>query len=274
MTLQAKIVLLLILVFLRIELRAGGDHNGRGVRSVAMGTIGAVLTDDVWNVRHNPAGLASLSHTKGNLFFVPQQFGLQELKTVALAAGVPFSFGTVGVGIDQFGFSLYRELTASIAFAHVIDWGVAAGIALHLHRFSIERYGSSQTISFDLGLAAEPFPKTRLGFNARNIGAATIGKVKDPLPQVFHVGAATTPVEGFWIGVEAEKDIRFPTSVKVGIEQVVFEFLSLRVGVANNPEKLTAGFEVRYSLFDVGYAGYSHPFLGWTHQIEVGVRLE
>jgi len=71
-----------------------------------------------------------------------------------------------------------------------------------------------------------------------------------------------------------EKDVRFPASVKMGIEQIVFSAIALQAGVANNPDKYSFGIAARYSIFEFGYAGYSHPDLGWTHQIELSFKLD
>lgn len=253
---------------------AGGENNGRGVRAVSLANSFVALADDPWTLRHNAAGLAGISSTQGSVFFVPQQFGLEELKTVAAVATIPFSFGTIGAGIDQFGFSLYKEMTVSLGIGKRIDWGISGGLTVNLHRFSIQRYGSSQQATVDFGLLAEITDDARLGCSIKNIWGATIGVTKDPLPQVLHLGASISPVSGLRVVIEAEKDIRYPTIAKVGVEQILFDILALRVGASNNPEKFSGGFGIRYAMFEFGYAGYSHSFLGWTHQIEIGVRLD
>jgi hypothetical protein len=275
MTLQAKIFLPLYTTFcLTVRVYGGGEHNGRGVLSVALANSTVASIHDVWSLRKNPAGLSTLTAPQGGFFLVPEQFGLKELKTIAFAVGVPLPFGTAGIGIEQFGFSLYREMTLSLAMAGEIDWGIAGGFTVNLHRFSIERYGSTQVPSFDLGLAAELGKDLRLGCAVQNISGATIGKAKDPLPQLFHLGLSVVPLDGLRLSLGAEKDIRFPITISMGVEQALFDFLSLRGGVANAPERFAAGLAVRYSMFEFGYAGYSHPFLGWTHQIEIGARIE
>ncbi len=244
------------------------------MRAISLANSFVALADDPWTLRHNPGGLAGISSPRGAVFFVPQQFGLEELKTVAATVTIPLSFGTIGAGIDQFGFSLYKEMTISLGIGKRIDWGISGGLTVNLHRFSIERYGSTQQATVDLGLLAEITDYARLGCSIRNIGGATIGATKDPLPQVLHLGASLNPVAGLRVVIEAEKDIRYSTIVKVGAEQMLFDVLALRVGASNNPEKFSGGFGIRYAMFEFGYAGYSHPFLGWTHQIEIGVRLD
>jgi hypothetical protein len=72
---------------------------------------------------------------------------------------------------------------------------------------------------------------------------------------------------------EIEKDIRYNASVKAGIEKVFLNILALRFGIANNPDKYSAGIAFMYAGMECGYAGYSHAELGWTHQIEISFQF-
>jgi hypothetical protein len=263
-----------VLVLACCQLLVAGENNGRGVRAIALGNSFVAIANEPWAIHYNPAGLMQIPSYKGSAFFVPQQFGLDELKTIAVAGVVPTSLATFGLGVEQFGFELYKETTISLAAAMTIDWDISAGITANLHRLSIERYGSRQSLTFDIGLMADATNNLRFGFNAKNITAATIGATKERLPQVIQTGAAYAPLEGFLITVELEKDVRHDLIVKGGIEQILFDMLVLRAGVSNNPDKFSVGMGVKYSGFEFGYAGYSHPFLGWTHHMEVSFTFE
>ena len=103
--------------------------------------------------------------------------------------------------------------------------------------------------------------------------AATLGRIDEKMPQVYSLGACLSPFHDLQVSIEMEKDIRFPASIKMGIEQIVFGVLAFRAGTANNPDKYSIGIAARYSFFEFGYAGYSHPDLGWTHQIELSFKL-
>jgi hypothetical protein len=113
-----------------------------------------------------------------------------------------------------------------------------------------------------------------VGFSANNITAAHLGRTGEKMPQVMNLGACWHPYHDLQISMEMEKDVRFPSSLKMGIEQLVFSVIALQAGVANNPDKYSFGIAAEYSLFEFGYAGYSHPDLGWTHQIELSFKLD
>jgi long-subunit fatty acid transport protein len=252
---------------------ASAENNGRGSKAIALGNAFVAIADNAWAVAYNPAGLAQLSSTQGAVFFVPQQFQLPELRTVALAGAVPFNFGTLGLSVDQFGFALYRETNVTIAAGRTIDWGVSAGVALNFHRISIERYGAAQRLTVDLGLLARPHDDLNFGFAIKNVTATTIGETRERLPQILMIGTRYAPWNEFQLTIECEKDTRHPLIVKAGVEQRFFEILALRLGISTNPDKFSAGIGARYSMFEFSYAGYSHPQLGWTHQVEISFQL-
>lgn len=250
-----------------------GENNGRGTRAIALGNSTVAVVVSPWSVFHNPAGLSEVNGLEASVFVVPQQFGLEELRTIAGAITIPTPFVNVGIGVDQFGFSLYRETGVSVCLARKIDWGISGGITLTGRQFSIERYGSAQVILIDIGLMAEMDERVRLGFVGKNAGSATIGKGKERLPLSADLGISFLPLNNLLLSVSVEKDIRFPASLKIGVEQTLLDAVALRVGFANKPERFSTGVGIRYSMFEFGYAGYSHSFLGWTHQIEIGVAF-
>ncbi len=252
---------------------AGTENNGRGSKSTGMSNAFVAVADNAWAIYYNPAGLSSLHSFESSVFFVPQQFGLNELKTVALASAVPTDFGTLGIGVSQFGFELYKETQVSLGFGKKIDSGVSAGLTANVGRISITDYGATQSLTLDVGLLAQLHEQVSLGFSYKNFLGAEVGTRRERLPQVFSLGAQYTPVKNFLLTTELEKDIRYPAIIKAGAEQTFFDMLSIRAGVSNNPDKFSAGLALRYTLFEFAYAGYSHPQLGWTHQIDLTFRL-
>ena len=250
------------------------ENNGLGAKAIGMANAFAALSDNCWAINYNPAGLASLTTFQCSAFIVPGQFGLQELQTTALAAARPFSFATIGIKVEKFGFDLYSETEFGLAFAAKIDKNISGGLSLGYHRLDIARYGNAGSYFIDAGMIAQVVNCVHAGFSIHNMTGAVIGRTEEKMPQICALGMSWAPSFGFQISIEMEKDIRFPASIRMGIEQVVFDVIALRVGIANNPDKYSTGIGVRYSVFEFGYAGYSHPDLGWTDQIEISFRFD
>ena len=263
-----------VLLMMPVTALAGTEQNGRGARSVGLATSVVALPGDPWALYYNPSGLSTVRSIRAAAFFIPQQFGLRELQTTAFTAAVPLAFGTMGVGFSQFGFELYKETELSVGVGCPIDWGLSAGIALHVTRISIDQYGSTQNATLDGGLMAQLDDEVSLGFSVRNLFGSKLGATDERLPQDFSLGLKYSPIRSFLITAMVEKDIRYPTIAKAGVEQQFLDVLRVRVGVSNNPDKFSIGMALHYSLFEFAYAGYSHPELGWTHQLEISASLD
>jgi hypothetical protein len=248
------------------------ENNGRGTKAIGMANAFAAVSDNCWAINYNPAGLTRVTAFQCSAFIVPGQFGLQELKTTAFAAAAPLSFATIGFTTEKFGFDLYTETEFGLALAKKIDRNISAGLSFEYHRLDIARYGVAGNYSIDAGLIAHVLERVDVGFSVHNITEVALGKMNEKIPQVCMLGACWSLFHDFQVSIEMEKDIRFPASIKMGIEQIVFSALALRAGAANNPDKYSLGIAVSYLFFEFGYAGYSHPDLGWTHQIELSFK--
>ena len=250
------------------------ENNGRGIKAIGMANAFVAVSDNLWAVNYNPAGLTQVTGIQCSAFIIPNQFGLPELRTTALAAAVPFSFATFALKAEKFGYDLYKETEVGIAFAARLDQNISGGLSLNLHRLDIVRYGSTQNIILNGGILAYALKTVKIGFNFNNMMGATVGRMGEKMPQLVTLGTCWSPLDDLLLSLEMEKDIRFPASMKWGIEQKVFEVLAFHAGVSNNPEKYSAGISVKYSIFEIGYAGYSNLDLGWTHQIEISFILD
>lgn len=250
------------------------ENNGRGTKAIGMANAFVAVSDNPWAVNYNPAGLTQITGIQCSAFIIPDQFGLPELRTAALAAAVPFSFATFALKAEKFGFDLYKETEVGMACALKLDQNISGGVIFNLHRLDIARYGSIQNVILNGGILAHALKNVKIGFNFNNMMGATVGKMSEKIPQLFALGTCWSPLNGLLLSLEMEKDIRYPASIKWGMEQMVFDVLAFRAGVANNPEKYSAGIAVKYSCFEFGYAGYSNIDLGWTHQIDISFKLD
>ncbi len=249
-----------------------GENNGRGVKAIALANAFVARADNSWATAYNPAGLAQILTPEISAFFVPQQFGIPELRTVSCSAASSIGAGSVGVLAEQFGFELYKSTEVMVGYGIAVDSSVSVGATVDIQRMAIERYGASTNLTMDVGILGKPRRDISVGVSFRNALAAKLRSNGERLPQYLLLGVSYSPIHNFLLTTEVEKDVAFPLVVKAGVEQRFVDFLSLRCGVANNPDKFSVGLAVRYSSLEFGYAGYSHPDLGWTHQVEISWR--
>jgi hypothetical protein len=262
-----------LLLSLPVVTHAGFESNGKGARPIALGNAFVALADNQWATYYNPAGLARIQTVQCALFFVPEQFGLSELRTISAATTFPIGFATAGVLLEKFGFDLYRETNISVGVGKFVDEFIAAGMSINLNTVSIDRYGSAMAATIDVGMLVELLEDIRLGFNWKNISATSVGALRESLPQVQSFGACYDLTQQSQICLELEKDIRFPFAVKLGFEHRFLKVFAFRFGLSNNPDKFSFGIGASTSGIEFSYAGYSHPQLGWTHQVETSFHL-
>ena len=253
---------------------AGFENNGRGARPIALADAFVAVGNSPWMTVYNPAGLVSCHALEGTLFLSPQQFGLKELRTISAACVAPFSVGSVGVVVGQFGFNLYRQTELTVGVGGTIDAGIAVGGAVNLVRISLDRYGSTVTRSYDVGAFVEVVGGLRLGCDWKNVTAAKMAGTGEALPQLLATGLCYDLSSDSRLTMELEKDIRFPFSLRMGLEHAFLRVLTLRFGMSSNPDKISCGLGLRIAGLELSYAGYSHPQLGWTHQIEISFKMQ
>ncbi len=266
---QVKMFFLIMSLLVIVVCACGSENNGRGTRAIGMANAFTAISDNSWSVSYNPAGLSFINQFIFSVFYVPAQYGLQELQTKALSAIIPNDIINIGVAVERFGFDLYSETNFCLATSFNINDFIALGISCNLLNINIKEYGGTKNIILNGGALARLSNNLTTGFSVHNFTRTKVAQINEPLPQVVNYGICWSPIELTKISFDVEKEIRYSESYKVGFEHIIFDVLSLRCGAANNPDKYSVGFAITYSNYEFSYAGYSHSELGWTHQIEL-----
>ena len=264
---------ILVVAAFPVVAHSGFETNGCGARAIGLANAYVAIADDPWAVFYNSAGLARISSIRATVFSSPAQFGMNELRRVCAGATLPTSFCTGGMVIDQFGYDLYRETSISLGIGMRVNEWISLGVTTHFTRLAIVGYGIASRFVFDAGGIASVAEDVRVGCCWKNITEATMGVQSEQLPQIFSMGMCYEITEHSRLAIELEKDKRYPIIKKFGFEQQLFDVLSFRLGMSDNPDKFSCGIGVRAAGFEFSYAGYSHPQLGWTHQVELSVLL-
>ncbi len=237
-----------------------------GAKQISVANSDVALSNDVFALFNNPAGLAQMNWREVGVYYSPAPFGFTELANGFIAFNEPFSFGSIGVGAMTYGFELYRETKFLAAFSYNYLNKFFGGIALNVHHLSIQNYGSDISFYLDAGGLAYLTDELRVGFSIHNLNRATFGKEDDQIPVVFNSGFSYDVLSDLRINSAVEKDIRYPVSFLFGLEYDIIKYLSIRTGFSTEPSKYSAGIGINYSIFSLDYALYNHNDLGLTHQ--------
>lgn len=237
-----------------------------GAKQISLSHSDIAYPNDVFALFSNPSGLSQLNWREIGIYYSPAPFGLSELANGYFAYIEPFDFGSIAIGGMTYGFELYRESKISLGYSYNYDNKFFAGAVINYHSFSIQKYGSDGVFYFNLGGLAYITNVIRWGFAIDNINRATLANEDDQIPMVFSTGFSYDIINTFTLDLALEKDIRFKPSFKVGIDYDIIQYISLRIGIANEPSTFSAGVGINYSIFSLDYALIKHPDLGLTHQ--------
>lgn len=265
--------ILLILLFSTSVSVAQFENTDLGARPVGMNGSFTSLSNDAFAIFYNPSGLAQLKYRELGVYYSPSPFGLSELATGAMVYAEPTSLGTFGLGVKTYGFELYRENNIILSYGRSFSDRIFYGLNLNVFNLSIQNYNSATTFGVDLGAMAYLTDFLRWGFFGKNISGARIGASEEKISQVYRTGFTVQPREDVSFLIEAEKDVRYPLSIRAGMEYSLFDYIDLRAGIGTEPTSFSGGVGFKYDLFQVDYAIYNHQDLGITHQGTVSVNF-
>lgn len=245
-----------------------------GAKQISLSNADVALSNDVFSLFNNPAGLSQLNWREIGIYYSPAPFGLSELANAYVAFNEPFSFGSVALGGMTYGFELYRESKIIMGYSYNYQNKFFAGAALNYHTLSIQNYGNDNAFYFNLGGLVYLSDDFRFGFSFYNINRASFGNNDDQIPVVLNSGFSYDILKSFSINVALEKDISYKTSLMFGVDYDIIEYLSLRSGFSNEPSRFSAGIGINYSIVSLDYAMFTHNDLGLTHQVGLIVSFD
>ncbi len=257
-----------IIIICVITFSAYSQYNP-GAKQISLSNSDVALSNDVFSLFNNPAGLSQMNWREVGIYYSPAPFGLSELANGYAAYHEPSSIGSFSIGGMSYGFDLYRESKIIIGYSYNYLNRIFAGIAINYQTVSIRNYGNDGAFFLNLGVLAYISNNLRLGFSVQNVNRATFGKDDDQIPMILNTGLSYDVVDDLTLNFAVEKDIKYKPSIQFGINYDIIEYLSIRTGFANEPSKYSAGIGINYSMFSLDYAMFTHNDLGLTHQAGV-----
>lgn len=272
MKISLKIIIVLLLVSFRVNF-AQFELLDVGAKPIALGGAFTSLANNSNAVYYNPAGLSQMPFREVSIFYSPAPFGLKELANGSVNFVEPTKFGAFGVSAKTYGFELYKEITVTASYSNNYKKKIYYGANVNFYNLKIQNYGSASTFGVDIGGLAYLTDFLRWGFAAFNLNRPKIGTQDDKLPQVYRTGISVQPRNELNFMLDVEKDTRYTTSVKAGIEYSLYDMIDLRAGIGTEPTKFSAGVGLYYSIFEIDYGFYNHQDLGLTHQGTITVNF-
>ncbi len=265
----------IILIFLSILIFASTSYAQilPGAKETGISNSGVALSNDVFALYNNPAGLAQIEQRSIGLYYSPSPFGLKELANGYFAYTEPFEFGAVSIGAMTYGFELFRENRFVLGFSYKYLNKFYFGLTFNYQTVSIRNYGNAGSIYFSFGALAEISKKVKWGFSLRNLNRASYGNTEDQIPVIVRTGFSYNFIKDLSLNLALEKDIKYNPNFHFGIDYKIIKHISIRSGFSNEPPSYSAGIGIHYSSFSLGYSVFTHQDLGLTHQFGVIMDL-
>jgi hypothetical protein len=262
-----------IIIFYTLTISVISQYNP-GAKQISLSNSDVALSNDVFSIFNNPAGLSQMNWREVGIYYSPAPFGLKELSNGYVAYHEPTSIGSFAIGGMTYGYELYRESKISLGYSYNYKNKFFTGIVINYQTVFIHNYGNDGTISLNIGGLVYLTNSLRLGFNFNNLNKATFGETENQIPMVFDAGFSYDLLDEMSLNFAIEKDINFNPSIQFGINYDIIEYLSLRSGFSNEPSRYSAGIGINYSIFSLDYAIFTHNDLGLTHQAGIIISFD
>lgn len=272
MNISSKFIIVFLLVLFRNSF-AQFELIDIGAKPISLGGAFTSLANNSNAVYYNPAGISQLPFREISIFYSPAPFGLKELANGSVNFVEPTKFGAFGISAKSYGFELYKEITITATYSNNYRKKIFYGANVNFYNLKIQNYGSASTFGIDIGGLAYLTDFLRWGFAAFNLNRPKIGTQNDKLPQVYRTGISIQPRNNLNFVLDIEKDTRYTTSVKAGIEYSMYDMIDLRAGIGTEPTRFSGGIGLYYSLFGIDYGFYNHQDLGLTHQGTITINF-
>lgn len=259
----------LICILFQYSLHA---QNNPGSRSKALGSAGTAL-EDLWSLQQNSAGTANIGQAMFALGY-EQHFLDPDLSTQSAILGLPLKKHVLGISFQRYGITEYLEQTAGISLSRSYSDALSIALALKYHQVSIPAYGSSKTVSVDVGMQYRLNDKVRLGSFISNPGRSKINELSgSQIPSGISVGLAYVLSDKVLFLSDMTKILDYGMNIRMGIEYQIVKRFYLRGGLSANPFRQTGGFGLKFGRFSMDAAISSHPRLSYSPNLSLNYEF-
>ncbi|MDR0711450.1 MAG: hypothetical protein LBF67_03770 [Prevotellaceae bacterium] len=257
-----------------VSCRAGVNVFPHGSRAAALGNLGVTNTD-IFAAYNNQAALGFLSSPQAAIHY-ENKYITEALNLSAAAFAMPAPVaGTLGLDLCSFGYARYHETRIGIAWGKLLSKRIAVGAQLGYHLMQVAGYGSTNALTAELGLLAEPVDNLWVGAHVFNFTNSRYlsSSYHERLPVIFDVGVGYRLAQhaSLLVGVKIESEQA--AQAKAGLEVVVLKTLALRLGVLVKPVEVFAGFGYTYRKLHIDMAFSRHETLRYTPQISLSYNF-
>lgn len=228
----------------------------------------------LWSAFNNQAGLAEVGKGAIGIDY-HNQFQMSETSTKAAAGVLATKTGNFALSYSRFGYSLYSEDRAGLAYARHLGDKISVGVQFDYLRINqTSAYGDNNVFLVEVGMIAKPIDRLYIGAHVFN---PTMSKMDDYVDSRansrMRLGGGYFFSKDVQLTAEAEMDFDANIRFKCGIEYQIISQLFLRTGFASNPNEFTAGMGYTYKGIELTFAFATHQYLSSSTQFSLSYHF-
>ncbi len=257
---------------------AAFDYRWLDARSAGMAVSGGSDPTDSSSRQLNPAS-GAWSENIGFSFTYSTRWNLPELDGFILSTFIPLNSWVFGCSASGFGKKLYTEREVNISVSRRFINRFAIGLGLNSGWLKIDRYGSDNFYSADLGVLVH-LEKGDIGASLNNLYSTKLDQFNSEIPKTFGIFTNARLSHRANMYLEAEFQKFYSPSYRFGSEVLISKLLTMRVGYDYGTERIHLGFGINASKLCFNSSYDHHPVLGWsksfgcTGTIKQGIKPE
>ena len=264
-----------LLLILLLPLYGFSQNYGyfAGSRSSAL-AHSSVAIQDIWSSTHNQAGLAFIDNSAVAISY-QNRYHLKELVLGNLCLAYKTKAGTVGLNINQFGFSLFNQTKIGINYARSFGKRLGVGLQINYEDNYVDQ-GTSQkpAISWELGLLTKPLKKLSIGFHLYiPAGLPSFNENNETPSPIARFGFLYKPGNRFAFSSELKKDLNFTERYSFGLEYQLLDSFFLRSGIGLQPIQNTFGLGFQLKRLSINGSFQYDYALGLSTQLSLAHQL-
>lgn len=261
MPLICAILLLTIAYPAPAQVNSSARFSGMGNTGAALGGHDALT--------NNQAGIVDVERITAALYH-QEHFFSTDVSTDGLIAVIPSRLTHVGLHLRNYGIpSVYSDLKAGFSMAKAFGPQLALALTLNYHQLQINQYGSSRTVSGEVGLQYRVNGLWALGAHLANPGNAAFSREANaPVPAHLRLGSSLRFSSKLLFTTDFEQQLHYSRfNVRIGLEYLPLNWISLRSGLQLHELKHFCGFGLLLNQIQLDMSAVIHPHLGIAPQI-------
>lgn len=246
-----------------------------GARSMGLAHANVTLFD-LYSATNNVAGLAHINGFGVGVGY-ETRFGLKEFGFSTLNLAAPFKWGTIGVSIQQFGFSAYNENQFGLAYALKLNRSISLGAQInYLYTAVAEpQTPNKSAITSNIGLQANATDKLSFGVHITNLSNASFqNSDKEKIPMIFRLGLNYQFSKHLFTVIDLEKNIDLPPNLKMGLEYHPIPILYFRTGIQSTDFSMSFGVGIQTKNLQFDFGLNHQTYVGYISQISLKYQIQ